>query len=257
MKMPQWLSDAIICPQTGNPLHLQNESFIGAGGISYPVQNGIPNLVFPADLSGEDAKWNKFYNVFAPFYDFEERMVGKYMLGISVPKARTEIVAHLHLKPGMNILEVSPGPGVYQPVLMQAISPGGSLVALDLSLPMLRQIQRKKMTENKYLFRGNASYLPFSANTFDALFHFGGLNLFTEPQRALQEFVRVVKPGGIVAYGDEAFSPSLPDGWKKRLAAKMNPGFLKPDLSPPQGIEQIIRHEVYGGYAYLVVAIKK
>ena len=36
-------------------------------------------------------------------------------------------------------------------------------------------------------------YLPFKDESFDGLFHFGGLNLFNNPEMALDEFVCVVK----------------------------------------------------------------
>jgi ubiquinone/menaquinone biosynthesis C-methylase UbiE len=38
--------------------------------------------------------------------------------------------------------------------------------------------------------------LPFADNSFDILFHFGGVNLFNNPDLALREFVRVVRRGG-------------------------------------------------------------
>lgn len=54
---------------------------------------------------------------------------------------------------------------------------------------------------------GNASYLPFPDGFFDAAYHFGGLNLFTDKKRALAEMTRVVKRGGKVVAADEGLAP--------------------------------------------------
>jgi ubiquinone/menaquinone biosynthesis C-methylase UbiE len=156
----------------------------------------------------------------------------------------------------MTVLEVSPGPGVFQQHIWDKITPNGELVALDLSLGMLRQCRKKQGRLGTHLIQGNGAYLPFMDGSFDALFHFGGLNLFNEPEKALSEFVRVVRDGGIVSWGDEGFAPSVPEGWKKRLLTRVNPGFLKPIPTVPDGTTDVAEYEVYGGFAYLEVAIK-
>jgi SAM-dependent methyltransferase len=118
---------------------------------------------------------------------------------------------------------------------------------------MLRQCRARHARENAELVHGNAEHLPFADKTFDALFHFGGVNLFTDPAGALAEFVRVVKPGGVVAYGDEGFSPDCPDTWRRRLLTRMNPGYLRTRPTPPTGLVDVSESVVYGGFAYLVL----
>jgi ubiquinone/menaquinone biosynthesis C-methylase UbiE len=98
--------------------------------------------------------------------------------------------------------------------------------------------------------------LPFADEAFDAVFHFGGVNLFNEPERAIREFVRVAKKGGIVAWGDESFSPNLPDNMQKRILGKMNPGFLKAKPAIPKELVNVREYEVYDGMVYLVVGEK-
>jgi SAM-dependent methyltransferase len=60
-------------------------------------------------------------------------------------------------------------------------------------------------------FEGNASHLPFADGLFDAAFHFGGLNFFSDKNRALAEMTRVVRRGGKVVFGDEGLAPWLRD----------------------------------------------
>ena len=52
--------------------------------------------------------------------------------------------------------------------------------------------------------------MAFADESIDALFHFGGINLFNDRERALREFVRVVRKDGVVCWGDEGFSEDYP-----------------------------------------------
>jgi ubiquinone/menaquinone biosynthesis C-methylase UbiE len=157
----------------------------------------------------------------------------------------------------MKVLEVSPGPGVFQKFLRYEIGETGELVALDLSMGMLRQCQKKNRKLNVHLVHGNAQFLPFSDYSFDALFHFGGVNLFNDPQKAIDEFIRVVKKDGIVSWGDEGISKNYSNECRKKLAIRMNPGFSKPRPVIPDTVYDSKENEVYDGLAYLVVAKKR
>ena len=48
-------------------------------------------------------------------------------------------------------------------------------------------------------------FTAFAYNSFDALYHFGGINLFNDPQEAKSEFIHVFRKDGIVSWGDEGF----------------------------------------------------
>jgi hypothetical protein len=76
-----------------------------------------------------------------------------------------------------------------------------------------------------------------------------------QPGRALAEFVRVAKPG-VVAYGDEGFAPDYPDGWRRRLLTRINPGYLRLRAEIPTGLPGPKERSVYGGLAYLLTAQK-
>jgi ubiquinone/menaquinone biosynthesis C-methylase UbiE len=83
---------------------------------------------------------------------------------------RKEIISKLDLKPSTKkILEVSPGPGVFQKLLRTTVGGEGRIVSLDLSMAMLRQCQAKNGNLNIYLVQGNAQYLPFANESFEGL----------------------------------------------------------------------------------------
>ena len=251
-----WLIDRLRCPETLNMLEYNGSNY-ESGAKVFKVKNDILSIVYPDDLGGDDAKYNKFYNLLAPLYDLNERVMGKLLAGVDMIKGRQQIISFLGLKPGMKVLEVSPGPGVFQKFLRNDIGEEGELVALDLSMGMLRQCQKRNESLNVELIHGNAQFLPFADNSFDALYHFGGVNLFNDPQKAISEFIRVVRKDGIVSWGDEGFSDNYKHERRKKLMLKINPGFAKPRPIVPDSVYDVKENEVYDGLGYLVVAKKR
>jgi ubiquinone/menaquinone biosynthesis C-methylase UbiE len=162
-------------------------------------------------------------------------------------------VADLPIAAGSRLLEVSPGPGVFQPWLSEAVGPEGAVAAVDLSWGMIRRCaaNTRQQVPAPLLCQGNADALPFADGAFDVLFHFGGIKLFSRPRRAFEEFARVVRPGGHVMVGDEGFAPDLPDGRRRRLMARMNPGFDHAPPAPPLQLALTSEEWVYDGYAFL------
>jgi len=256
MALPNWLLEILRDPETLAPLHLDGDALLRPDGVAFDILDGIPSLPHPATTTGSNRKMQRFYRWLAPFYEWSERFVARHLLAMDMDQGRAEIVQLLGLKPGMRLLEVSPGPGVFQPWLRQALGREADLVAVDLSLPMLRQCRHRHAAEGAILVHANAEHLPFADASFDGVFHFGGVNLFSQPGRALAEFVRVAKPSGLVAYGDEGFASDYPEGWRRRLLTRMNPGYLRPRAEVPTGLAGPKERSVYAGLGYLLTAQK-
>jgi len=253
---PAWFEAILRDPETGQSLERRNRAYVRSDGKCYPLHDGILSAVFPESLTGDDAHWNRFYDLFAPFYDFTQRVLGRLMAGVDSTEAWKDVVARLKLPPSGRVLEVSPGPGIVQKLLRAQIGERGELAALDLSRNMLRQCQ-KRGDRNACLVHGNGQHLPFADNSFDALFHFGGVNLFNDPAKALGEFIRVVRKDGIVSWGDEGFSPSYKNGLRKKILTWLNPGYLRAGPAVPETMVDVQIHEVFSGLGYLVVGRKK
>ena len=100
------------------------------------------------------------------------------------------------LPPGSSVLEVAPGPGYFAIELARL---GDYRIAgLDISETFV-EIARANAAKAgvRADFRlGNASHIPFEAETFDFIFCRAAFKNFTEPQQALEEMYRVLKPQG-------------------------------------------------------------
>lgn len=69
----------------------------------------------------------------------------------------------------------------------------GNLVVSDLSHAMLKQAKNK---DHLWPVRARTENLPFADRSFDRVLVVDALHHFQEPQQALQELRRVLKPGG-------------------------------------------------------------
>lgn len=56
---------------------------------------------------------------------------------------------------------------------------------------------------NLQLFHACAEDLPFADNSFDIVYHIGGINFFNDKAKAMQEMLRVAKPGTKILIADE------------------------------------------------------
>jgi ubiquinone/menaquinone biosynthesis C-methylase UbiE len=77
------------------------------------------------------------------------------------------------------------------------------VVGLDLSNGALEFLQaralEKELRERILLFHADAENMPFSAHLFDRVISFSSLEHVPDPDRFIEECVRVCKPGGYVS----------------------------------------------------------
>lgn len=220
-------------PESHAKLDLRGDMLIAPDGHSFAIENGVPNLVWPAALSAIEAKTKVEYdNVAERIYDAaldwqfaalreDEETVREFMINM------------LDLKPGARILEVGCGTGRDSYRLARRLGSDGHLFLQDLSSGMVHACvknmetfrEREKFECAVHYSISNATYLPFEDNYFDAVFHFGGFNEFSDGKKTGGEFARVVKPGGTVLYGDESVGPWLRDADFGRIVINNNPLF--------------------------------
>jgi SAM-dependent methyltransferase len=91
---------------------------------------------------------------------------------------------------------VACGTGVAARAAADRVGGSGAVVGVDLNPAMLEVATR--MRPDLEWRQGDVSELPFRAASFDAVVCQSALFFFPDPDRALSEMARVVRPGGVV-----------------------------------------------------------
>jgi len=191
-------------PYTGDALEVVgedgHEALISRSGERFPIRNGIPVFLEPEKLTGSNSKYNRLYEAIGGFYDDVQR-VACALRGISPHRYLLSYLRFLEIKPGDTVLETSVGTGLNFKYLPR----GARLFGLDLSPMMLANCQAnlRRWEMDADLFLGNAEDLPFANDSFDVVFHVGGINFFNDRAKAIREMIRVAKPGTRVLIADE------------------------------------------------------
>ena len=113
------------------------------------------------------------------------------------------------LRPGWRVLDAGAGSGSYLPLLAELVGPGGHLAALDHAPENVAAIRRHAARGDIALpvdaYVGSVTALPFPDGSFDAVWCANVLQYVDDAgaERALAEFRRVVRPGGLVAVKEQ------------------------------------------------------
>ncbi len=101
------------------------------------------------------------------------------------------------IQSGHRVLDVACGTGVLARAVADRVGPAGSVVGLDINEGMLA-MARRKAPQIEWR-QGPAEALPFDSNSFDAVVSQFGLMFFEDRRAAVEEMVRVLRPGGRLA----------------------------------------------------------
>jgi ubiquinone/menaquinone biosynthesis C-methylase UbiE/uncharacterized protein YbaR (Trm112 family) len=204
--------EIMCCPRCHSSLSLESDGDDGSfdEGIllcsacerDYPVKDGIPHFIETKDLDGPNRRFARGYNWFSRLYPLFTK-IGFLGFG-GERKARKEVLDRLELNGG-SLLEVSIGTGGNLPFLFET-GCVGDVYGLDISAGQLARCQNLVARRGwpVDLFLGTAEALPFETASFDCVLHIGGINFFSGKKQAIDEMIRVARPGTRIVIADES-----------------------------------------------------
>jgi ubiquinone/menaquinone biosynthesis C-methylase UbiE len=119
-----------------------------------------------------------------------------------------------YLRPGMKILDCGCGPGAISAGLAEAVGLSGQVIGIDFAESQIAVAQNRSTT-NLTFEVGSVYELPFADNSFDLVLSHALFEHLANPVRAIQELLRVLRPGGIAGlcspdWGGFILSPPNP-----------------------------------------------
>jgi ubiquinone/menaquinone biosynthesis C-methylase UbiE len=252
-------------PITGEPLDLVDSGpgadgqlvIARVSGTRYPVTNGIVDFLAGAEMAGKNEKYRVMYDRISRLYDLPEKLLYAVCPGWFWT-LKMEWMGEVEVSEGDTVLEVSIGTGLN----LRFLQVPARYFGLDISMGMLKQCRRNLRAWNREaeLFRGTAEQLPFTDEAFDAVYHVGGINFFNDKKAAIEEMVRVAKPGAGIMIVDE--NPVVVEKQYRRMPF-VRKYFSKADVDVKPPVDLVPAHmldvklkDVWGSRSYCITLKK-
>ena len=140
----------------------------------------------------------EMFETIAPRYDLLNRLLSLRCDALW----RKALVSEIIIPDKGKILDVACGTGEIGIKILQRINTGINVYGLDFSINMLElakdKIKKHGKEELLHLTAGNAFYLPFKDNTFDAVSIAFGIRNISDKLTALKTFRKSLKNGGML-----------------------------------------------------------
>jgi ubiquinone/menaquinone biosynthesis C-methylase UbiE len=195
-----------------------------------------------------NGKWDKmirtFYSkIYTPATNFMFLFCG------GVKNAKKEVLDQLEIIDNQKILETGVGAAENFYLLNKKaknLTFFGNDIQNQMLIHSIKNLNKWKIQAN--LYKADALFLPFEDDSFDVVFHLGSINLFPDKKRAIEEMIRVAKPGTKIVIADES-----------QKAEKLISIFTgaNTDATPPidlipKEMVQINFKIIWRGYGYLI-----
>jgi ubiquinone/menaquinone biosynthesis C-methylase UbiE len=178
-------------------------------GARLPIENQI--LIVKNETSANNQIAQGFYDSpLWPKFRFWEWFT--WLCNGGERRARDKVLRHLPGAPGLELLDVAIGDGVY----LEWLPVDWRIVGVDISRCQLEACRRRAAGRSLWLAQCEAEELPLESGRFDAVLSIGAFNYFNDPEGALREMVRVARPGAPIVISDE-----LPDLTERMLGHKL------------------------------------
>jgi SAM-dependent methyltransferase len=154
--------------------------------------------------------------------------------GTTLPVSRWMVEA-IHPQPGHRVLELSAGLADTGLLAAELVAPGGSVLITDGAEAMVeaaREHAAELGATNVELRQMQAEWIDLPTATVDGVLSRFGYMLLVDPEAALRETRRVLKPGGRVALA--VWAPPEVNPWWSVVREAIDAAGLAPPVAPGQ-----------------------
>lgn len=125
-----------------------------------------------------------------------------------------EVLDRAGVLPGMQVLEIGPGPGVYTIPLAQRVAQNkeGSVTCVEIQpemISMLRQRLQSAGVRNVEVVEGDGRHMPLPDGSFDLVFLASVVGETPDLPALFRECARVLKPEGVLAVTEYIVDPDF------------------------------------------------
>lgn len=210
------------CPACGQSLTSASPDQLRcSGGHVFPIRAGAPRFATDATETA--------------------RRFG-YMWGLQEPAVtppETVVPYHLHAMhealeaPPLEGLILDAGCGEGLDLAMVALDPRCEVVGVELSSGgVATSLARTRGLERAHVLQGDLFHLPIASETFDAAYSYGVVHHTPDPERAVCEIARTLKPGApLLLYVYEDFGDRSA-AWRLALAVANSARLVTTHLPP-------------------------
>ena len=113
------------------------------------------------------------------------------------------LVTLANLPAGSKVLDVATGRGAVLFPAIARVGPNGFVEGIDLAKMMIAKTEAQITNEgitNARVMVMDGEQPNFPAASFDAIFCGFGIFFFPNPEQALREYYRILKPGGLIGF---------------------------------------------------------
>jgi SAM-dependent methyltransferase len=172
-------------PGGGRALKLDKDAFVGPGGKRFPIERGIVRMLGTVDAVQEAEL--KAQRLAITAYLSERMLIARYERRV----VRT-CVEMLGREPGL-VCDLGCGVGT-----TGTLFPNLSMVGLDACFELLCEAHKGYQLR----VEASATEIPFPNGTFHSILALNSLHHIPQPEKAIEECWRVLKPGGVLVTVD-------------------------------------------------------
>jgi len=209
-------------------------------------------MVKPERVRRKYDRWSRFYDAFD-------------LGGVNDQKKLAADI--LCLKAESKVLDIGTGTGAIIPYLASKLGSGGMATGIDFSEPMVARakarIRKQGLSEMAEAVVGDATRLQYPEAYFDAALATFAFTSFPEPEKAMAEVYRVLKPGARLSVLDTGKPPAGKQRFRYRYlkAVMWRAGYTDISLDVPALLKKagfrILKVQRFsGGLAYICLCAK-